>query len=110
MSETGHEITYHEEHGTHWATCSCARWKTIKFPKQWQAADDALTHIRNVESAKAALNRRVPGLKSQARYYREMSEHDPTVEQRPIWLQLAEELEARLAEKTMTDEDQLPLF
>lgn len=109
MSE--HQINHRVERGQHWATCKCERWKSGIHAERWMVEDEAIIHLRNVEKAKAALSRRQPGLAGQARYYRQMEEADPDVKQRPLWRQLAEELEQRLAEKTLPDdENQPPLF
>jgi hypothetical protein len=110
MSE--HKVTYGADRdGNVTARCDCT-FKAKPDPRRWRVEDQVIAHRENVERMKAALSRSTPGLKSQARYFRKMAD-DPEIpkSERELWDQLAVELEQRIAEKSLPDdENQPPLF
>lgn len=88
----------------HQARCRCP-WTSDRLPSKQEAEDAFLAHLRDVERLKAGLGTRTPSMKGQAAYYRERANDPETPEgDRPIWVQLADELEHRLGHAPSDDE------
>lgn len=92
----------------HKASCKCP-WESDRLPSQQEAEDAYLAHLKDVERIRAGLGTKTPSMKSQAAYYRQKADDPQTPEKdRPIWEQLAGELERRLGSRPRY-EDQQPL-
>lgn len=80
-----------------YGSCTC-RWVTMKhYSTAQEAEDEIIKHLAVVEKTRAYTRRMPPSLKESRDYYRRMADDPSTPEDvRPLWAQLANELDKRL--------------
>jgi len=87
--------------------CSC-RLKTLRPMEYRKEVEDwHHGHMRVVEQARLALGTKTPQLSSMLKWYRKQEQEGPRAD-RPLWKQLADELEARVQDDPT--EGMEPLF
>lgn len=94
---SNHRVIIEREPGGHRAICVC-RALSRSFPFRWEAEDWELQHLDLVNRVKTHLSHgRTPSLTSQRDYFRskEVDLNTPKGD-KPIWKQLADELDKRL--------------
>lgn len=82
---------------TYQAVCVC-RARSLSYPHRWEAENWELFHLDLVGRVRVHLQHgRTPSLASQRDYFRS-KEHDlnTPAQDRPLWKQLADELDTRL--------------
>jgi hypothetical protein len=99
-----HRVTIEREPGGHRAVCVC-RASSRSFPFRWEAEDWQLQHLDLVNRVHTHLSHgRSPSLASQRDYFRSKADDVNTpVGDRPVWKQLADELDKRLNDTQVDD-------
>lgn len=95
---SNHKIKWNftEKPEQHWARCQCG-WTSGKKATRQPVEDGVIEHHAFVDRVRAYLGTKTPSLKQQASYYRMMANDSNTPSgDRPLWDQLARELEHRL--------------
>ena len=107
-----HVPTYFNEAAfKHYAVCSCRKFRTKTHRSNDDAEDEFFKHIEMVERARLHLGTRTPSLKHQRDYYREQADDvNLPANERELWEQLADELDARLNDGERAEADQPRLW
>lgn len=105
---SNHRVIIEREPGGHRAICAC-RARSHLTPLRWQAEDWELGHLDLVARVRTHLTHgRTVSLNSQRDYFR-AKEADPNTPRgdRPLWKQLADEVDKRINETETDDQYKL---